>query len=163
VNEGRDLLSRQRIRLSELNGLIERVRPYLAEAQPPGVARRVEDRTFDIGVSFEAADPISGIAEASLSLEGIYPPDIPSEAIPQEAERKVALSPAETHDGWQRYSHRFSELKGGKEYRLTLAVKNNEGNVNTAEMKVAYVREFTDVARKASIVVDAHYMPFFEP
>ena len=46
VNEGRDLLSRQRIRLSELNGLIERARPYLTEAQPPGEARRVEDRTL---------------------------------------------------------------------------------------------------------------------
>jgi len=163
VNEGRDLLSKQRSRLSELTGLIERARPYLAEAQPPSEARRVEDRTFDIDVSFEAADPISGIAEANLSLEGIYPPHIPSEAIPQEPELKVALSPAETHDGWQRYSHWFSELKGGKEYRLTLTVKNSEEKVNTAQMKVPYVREFTNLARKASIILNAHYMPFFEP
>jgi hypothetical protein len=54
-----------------------------------------------------------------------------------------------------------SDLKGGKQYKLTIQATNVAGTQNTG-FQTPYVREFENIAHEDNLIVGAVYNPWFE-
>jgi hypothetical protein len=90
-----------------------------------------------------------------------YAPTISARAYPSEDPRTLQLTSSQASVG-KTYSANVTDLKGGKQYKLSARVASSVGNSN-AMYETPYVREFENIASSNKIKVGAHYYPSYGP
>ncbi len=119
--------------------------------------RVINSKVYDGNVSFIGIDEDSLVSEAYLEFSGIYPTNIPREAIPEEPDRRLVLKPMDGRfdSKVERFSQEITALKGGKEYKARAVVKDLADNQNERSLKIPYVREFDKIAKEGGTLFGA--------
>jgi hypothetical protein len=139
------------------------------------LTRIVNDKVYDINVSFSALDDKSHIASAELIFKpenysyfitkyGMRPEDY-NLVFPNDT-RVIQIIPV---DGSFNSTHEdfvvpIKNTTGGVEYRITAIVKDSAGNEGRAEIKTPYIREFENFGKQLyerGIIVSIVYYPFY--
>jgi hypothetical protein len=132
--------------------------PVIADFQWKPDASNVHDGMINFTVSDERE-----VASARLNIVPVFPPEIPSAAIPPESWRdfpsptpNVALP-----SGTVQFSQPVSDLKGGKAYTTNIIAKDIAGNQTIQSCDIPYVREFERITARKDISVHALYYHAF--
>ncbi len=107
----------------------DRTPPFI-EALKWEPTRIVNGKVYDGVVSFIGIDEDSLVSEAYLEFSGIYPANIPREAIPEEPDRRFELKPVDGRFDRkvERFSQEVNNLVGGKGYKAKAVVRDKAGN-----------------------------------
>ena len=123
----------------------------------------VNEKVYEVVVSFEAEDADTPIASARLTWIPIEYDDLPREAFPQEEARIFDLTPLDGGYGDSResFSITISGFTGGREYEVRVEVWDAAGNVQAETLKIPYLRQYENVAKLDDVLVGAHYYPWY--
>ena len=125
----------------------------------------INDKIYDINVSFEVASPLSSLEEVEVMLipveyryfitkYGMREEDY-DKVFPKEEIRSVKIEPKKLEE--EMFSVDFEDLKGGREYIVKARVKDVAGNEKTVEIKTPYIRQFENIAKADDIIVAVPY------
>jgi hypothetical protein len=128
------------------------------------------DKVYDIEVTFAARDDKTPIAYAELRFTpveyhymiqryGMRPEDYPK-VFPPDKERTFILEPVDgKFDGLEEaFKVQVKDIVGGREYRISILVRDLAGNRKTIEVKTPYIRQFENMAKSDDIIVGVLYL-----
>jgi polyhydroxyalkanoate synthesis regulator phasin len=132
--------------------------------------RVINDKIYDINVSFEVASPLNSLREVEVMLipveyryfitkYGMREEDY-DKVFPKEEIKTIKLRPR----GLERemFDITFADLKGGREYLIKAVAKDVADSTNFEERKTSYIREFENIAPLDDITVIADYYTWYE-
>jgi hypothetical protein len=178
------ILRRKKLTLVLLGGLAAGAVSYVAyeltrDRKPPVIkdlkwvpTRIVNDKVYDINISFSALDDKSHIASAELIFKpenysyfitkyGMRP-EVYNLVFPNDT-RVIQLTPIDGvfNSTDEEFLVSLKNITGGVEYKIIAKVKDSSGNEGIKEMKTSYIREFENIGKNANITITAHYYPWF--
>jgi len=126
----------------------------------------INDKIYDIKVSFEVISPLNSLREVEVMLipvdyryfitkYGMREEDY-DKVFPKEEVRSVKIEPKNLER--EMFSVDFEDLKGGREYIVRARVKDVAGNERTVDVKTPYIRQFENIAKTNDITVTALYL-----
>jgi hypothetical protein len=128
------------------------------------------DKVYDIEVTFAARDDKTPIAYAELRFTpveyhymiqryGMRPEDYPK-VFPPDKERTFILEPVDgKFDSLEEaFKVQVKDIVGGREYRISILVRDLAGNQKTIEVKTPYIRQFENMAKSDDIIVGVLYL-----
>jgi len=131
----------------------------------------INDKIYDINVSFEVISPLNILKEVEVMLipveyryfitdYGMREEDY-DKVFPKEEIKTVKLKPK----GLERemFDVTFADLKGGREYLIKAVAKDVADSINSEEIKTPYIREFENLGGLLydnGIIMSATYMPW---
>jgi len=125
----------------------------------------VNDKIYDINVSFEVISPLNSLKEVEVMLipveyryfitkYGMREEDY-DKVFPKEEVRSVKVKPRNLER--EMFSIDFEDLKGGREYVVKARVKDVAENEKIVEVKTPYIRQFENIAKTDDIIVAVPY------
>jgi hypothetical protein len=125
----------------------------------------VNDKIYDINVSFEVISPLNSLKEVEVMLipleyryfitkYGMREEDY-HKVFPKEEVRSVKIKPRNLER--EMFSVDFEDLKGGREYIVKARVKDVAENEKIVEVKTPYIRQFENIAKMDDIIVAVPY------
>jgi hypothetical protein len=125
----------------------------------------VNDKIYDINVSFEIISPLNSLNEVEVMLipveykyfiakYGMREEDY-DKVFPKEEIRDVKIKPRQLER--EMFSINFNDLKGGREYIVKARVNDVAGNEKIVEIKTPYIRQFENIARTDDTLIGATY------
>jgi len=132
----------------------------------------INDKIYDINVSFEVASPLNSLREVEVMLipveyryfitkYGMREEDY-DKVFPEEEIRSVKIEPRNLER--EIFSVDFEDLKGGREYIVKARVKDVAGSEKRVEVKTPYIRQFENFGKELydkGIIVSATYYPLY--
>ena len=157
----------------------------LSDKSPPSIinlswvpVREINDKIYDINVTFVARDDKTPIAYAELHFipveyyymiekYGMRPEDYPK-VFPPDKERVFVLTPVDgKFDSLEeKFSVPIKDIVGGREYKIVVSVRDTAGNERTVEVKTPYIRQFENLGKQLydkGIIVGASYYLWWGP
>ena len=135
-------------------------------ATPPSISdfhwqptRVVNGKVYEAAISLNVQSE-NPPADVSAVLED-HAPTIPARAYPAEPARTLQLTQSQTGNASFTYTGQVTDLKGGKEYQLTVNAQDSRSNKTTAQFETPYVREFENIAGRDRVLVGAYYYPWY--
>ena len=135
-------------------------------ATPPSISdfhwqptRVVNGKVYEAAISLNVQSENPPV-DVSAVLED-HAPTIPARAYPAELARTLQLTQSQTGNASAIYAGQVTDLKGGKEYQLTVSAQDSRNNKTNAEFETPYVREYENMADRNDILVGAAYHPWF--
>jgi hypothetical protein len=134
----------------------------------------INDKIYDIKVSFEVISPLNSLREVEVMLipvdyryfitkYGMREEDY-DKVFPKEEIRSVKIEPKNLER--EIFSVDFGDLKGGREYIVKARVEDIAGSEKIVEVKTHYIREFENLGKELYekvIIVGASYMSGYYP
>jgi len=131
--------------------------------------RVINDKIYDISVSFEVISPLNSLKEVEVMLipveyryfitkYGMREEDY-NKVFPEEEVRSVKINPMNLER--EVFSVDFEDLKGGREYIVKARVEDVAGNEKRVAMKTPYIRQFENFAKTDDILVMATYLLWY--
>jgi hypothetical protein len=130
----------------------------------------INDKIYDINVSFEVISPLNTLKEVEIMLipveyryfitkYGMREEDY-YKVFPKEEIRTIKLQPK----GLERemFNVTFADLKGGREYLIKAVAKDVADSINSEEIKTPYIREFENKAKNIKWTILADYYTWFD-
>ncbi len=123
----------------------------------------MNEKVYEVTVSFEAEDSCNPIVSAVLTWIPINYENLPSEAFPEEKIRTFNLTPLDGSYGdlREKFSVTVSGFAGGREYEIRVEVRDSAGNTQVKTIRTTYLREYENMARLDSVLIGAHYYPWY--
>jgi archaellum component FlaC len=132
----------------------------------------INDKIYDINVSFEVISPLNSLKEVEVILipveyryfitkYGMREEDY-DKVFPKEEVRSVKIKPRNLER--EMFSVDFEDLKGGREYIVKARVEDVAGNEKIVEAKTPYIRQFENLGKELydkGIIVAATYYPLY--
>ena len=126
----------------------------------------INDKIYDINVTFEVASPLNSLKEVEVMLipveywyfitnYGMREEDY-DKVFPKEEVRSVKIEPRKLEE--EMFSVDFEDLKGGREYIVRARVNDVAGNEKMIEVRTPYIRQFENIAKAYDITVAALYL-----
>jgi hypothetical protein len=131
---------------------------------PPSIAnfrwqptRTVNGKVYDatVSLSVQSETPLIRL-DATLDS---HAPTIPARAYPTEPQRTLQFTPSQTIPG--SYSTQINDLKGGKEYQLSVAALDSAGLQTKSQYETPYVRELENQAGTDRYFTGVFYYSWF--
>jgi polyhydroxyalkanoate synthesis regulator phasin len=136
--------------------------------------RVINDKIYDINVSFEVASPLNSLREVEVMLipveyryfitkYGMREEDY-HKVFPKEEVRSVKIKPRNLER--EMFSVDFEDLKGGREYIVKARVEyvvENEKKEKIKEVKTPYMRKYENLGKYARISVIPFYYTWHLP
>jgi hypothetical protein len=134
----------------------------------------INDKIYDINVSFEVASPLNSLREVEVMLipveyryfitkYGMREEDY-HKVFPKEEVRSIKIKPRNLER--EMFSVDLEDLKGGREYIVKARVEDVAGSEKVVEVKTPYIRQFENLGRELyekGIIVGASYMSGYYP
>jgi len=134
--------------------------------------RVVNDKVYDLNVSLEIISPLNSLEEVKVKLipveyeyfiteYGMRKEDYPL-VFPPEEKREFKLKPKGLEQ--EIFSVDFTDLKGGREYIISVEANDTAKQIRREEIKTPYIREFENLGKLLygkGIVVAATYFPLY--
>jgi outer membrane murein-binding lipoprotein Lpp len=131
----------------------------------------INDKIYDINVSFEVASPLNSLREVEVMLipveyryfitkYGMREEDY-HKVFPKEEVRSIKIKPRNLER--EMFSVDFEDLKGGREYIIKARVEDVASGEKVVEMKTPYIRQFENFGKELydkGIIVSAIYEPW---
>jgi hypothetical protein len=129
----------------------------------------INDKIYDINVSFEIISPLNSLNEVEVMLipveykyfiakYGMREEDY-DKVFPKEEIRDVKIKPRQLER--EMFSINFNDLKGGREYIVRARVEDVAGIERIVEVKMPYIRQFENIAKNDDILVIANYLLWY--
>jgi hypothetical protein len=133
--------------------------------------RIINDKIYDINVTFEVASPLNSLKEVEVMLipkeyryfitnYGMREEDY-DKVFPKEEIRSIKIEPKKLER--EMFSVDFEDLKGGREYIVKARVNDVAGNESIVEAKTPYIRQFENIAWADYIIVAVPYYLWYRP
>jgi plasmid maintenance system antidote protein VapI len=133
--------------------------------------RVINDKIYDINISFEVISPLNSLKEVEVILipveyryfitkYGMREEDY-HRVFPKEEIRNVKIEPRKLER--EMFSVDFEDLKGGREYIVKARVKDVAGSEKIVEVKTPYIRQFENIAKTDDILVIVPYYLWYRP
>jgi hypothetical protein len=129
----------------------------------------INDKIYDINVSFEVISPLNILEEVEVMLIPVeYSYFITKygmreenydKVFPKEGVRSIKIKPRNLER--EMFSVDFEDLKGGREYIVKARVKDVAGSEKMVEVKTPYIRQFENIAKTDDILVMASYLLWY--
>jgi len=132
----------------------------------------INDKIYDINVTFEVASPLNSLREVEVMLipveyryfitkYGMREEDY-NKVFPKEEVRSIKIKPRNLER--EMFSVDLEDLKGGREYIVKARVEDVAGNEKTVEVRTPYVRQFENLGKELyekGTIVAATYYPLY--
>jgi len=136
--------------------------------------RVINDKVYDINITFSASDDKSSIASVELTFKpedynyfitkyGMRPEDY-NLVFPNDT-RVIQLVPIDGafNSKNEEFIASIKNIIGGVEYKITVLVKDSAGNEGRVGIKTPYIREFENLGKQLynkGIIIMSVYLPF---
>ncbi len=131
--------------------------------------RIVNDKIYDINISFEVISPLNSLREVEVKLIPVEYEYFITDYGMRKEDYSLVFQPEETKSiklqpkGLEReiFQSIFKDLKGGREYVIVAEAKDVSGQAKVEKLITPYIREFENIAPLDNILVGAYYYPWY--